>query len=71
MPEVKLSPLEQKLEKLFKDHEVPLPRNLRASLTGLIASEVTTATGSSFPTTIRDIKLPRLPDIEKTRYHDQ
>jgi len=70
MPEVKLSPLEQKLEKLFKDHEVPLPRNLRASLTGLIAGEVMTATGASLPT-MRNVKLPPLPDIEKTRYHDE
>lgn len=70
MPEIKLSPLEQKLEKLFKDHDVPLPRNLRSSLCGLIAGEVTSATGASL-LTIRDIKLPQLPDIENHRYHDQ
>lgn len=65
------SPLEKKLEKLFKDHEVPLPRNLRASLTGLIAGEVMTATGARLPT-MRDIKLPPLPQrIENSRYHDE
>lgn len=71
MPEPKQSPLEQKLVKLFKDHDVILPSNLKHSLMGLIVGEVTTATGASRPTIIRDIKLPTLSDIERSRYHDE
>lgn len=60
MPEIQLSPLEKKLEMLFHQHDIALPRNLRASLCGLIAGEVMQATCGGRPS-IRDIKLPPYP----------
>lgn len=72
MPEIKQSPLELKLEYIFKQHNIPLPRNLRSSLCGLIATEVTNATCGEYQPTLRDIKMPPLPDrVQNSRYQDE
>lgn len=71
MPEVKLSPLEQKLEMLFHKHDIALPRNLRNSLCGLIAGEVAHATCGVQPA-LRDHKMPPTPDrIGNSIYRDE
>lgn len=76
MAKVESSPLELKLEYLFKQHDTPLPRNLRSSLCGLVANEAMRAAGGGHQN-LRDIKLPPRPqEIEgfyrgpKRDYHD-